>query len=165
MIANESPPVVRDAFDDGRPLQDRLPCDCYGCGTLNPRGLHIKSRWEGNVFVCNWQPKPEHIAYPGLVYGGTIASIVDCHAVWAALSMHCQSIGHDLLTGPPPFRVVTASLLVKFLRPASVAQVLELRASVVEQSARKSIVTCSVRQGPLECASAEVVTVRVTEQG
>ena len=165
MIANESPLGVCDAFDDGRPLQDRLPCDCYGCGTLNPHGLHIKSRWEGSVFVCNWQPKPEHIAYPGLVYGGTIASIVDCHAVWAALAVHCRRIGHNILTGPPPFRVVTASLQVKFLRPASVAQVLELRASVVEQGARKSVVTCSVRQGPLECASAEVVTVRVTEQG
>jgi acyl-coenzyme A thioesterase PaaI-like protein len=165
MISLEASHSVRDPFDDGSALQDRLPCHCFGCGTLNPHGLLIKSRWEGDVFVCDWQPKPEHIAFPGIAYGGTIASVVDCHAVWAALSMHCRSAGHDLRTGPPTFRVVTASLAVNFLRPASVAQPLELRALVVEQRERKSLVTCSVRQGSLECASAEVVTVRVSERG
>ena len=165
MIATEASDSVRDPFDDGSALQDRLPCQCFGCGTLNPRGMHIKSRWEGDVFVCDWQPKPEHISYPGMVYGGTIASVVDCHAIWAALSMHCRSAGHDLRTGPPPFSVVTASLLVNFLRPASVTKALELRALVVEQSARKSLVTCSVRQGDLECATAEAVTIRVSERG
>ena len=165
MIATGASRSVRDPYDDGSALQDRLPCHCFGCGTLNPHGLHIKSRWEGDEFVCDWQPKPEHIAFPGIAYGGTIASVVDCHAVWAALSMHCRSAGHDLRTGPPPFRVVTASLLVNFLRPASVSHALELRALVVEQSARKSIVVCSVRQGSLECGKAEVVTVCVSEGG
>jgi acyl-coenzyme A thioesterase PaaI-like protein len=155
----------RDPFDDGRALQDRLPAHCFGCGTLNVHGLHIKSRWEGEVFVCVWQPRPEHIGFPGVVYGGAIASVVDCHAVWAALSAHCRQAGHDLGSGPPPFGVVTGRLLVNYLRPAAVAQSLEVRARIVEHGERKSIIACSVRQGSEECATAEVVTVRVQARG
>ena len=147
--------------DDGRALQDRLPVYCFGCGTLNAHGLHIKSRWQGDELVCVWQPSPEHIGFPGYVYGGTIASVVDCHAIWAALSLHCRKVGHDLDSGPPPFAVVTGSLQVSFLKPASVARPIELRARVVALEERKSVVTCSVHQGPVECATAQVVVVRV----
>ncbi|MEP6872982.1 MAG: PaaI family thioesterase [Burkholderiales bacterium] len=143
-------------------MQDRLPGHCFGCGTLNAHGLHIKSRWEGDEFVCLWQPKPEHIGYPGCVYGGTIASVVDCHAIWASLSLRCRDAGLDLNSGPPPFVVVTGSLRVNYLKPASVVRPLELRARLVEHGERKSVVTCRVLQGSVECATAEVVTVRVT---
>ena len=95
--------------DDGRALQDRLAVHCFGCGTLNAHGLHIKSRWQGDELVCVWHPRPEHVGFPGSVYGGTIASVVDCHAVWAALSLHCREAGHDMSGGPPPFGVVTGS--------------------------------------------------------
>jgi acyl-coenzyme A thioesterase PaaI-like protein len=152
-----------DPFEDGRALQDRLPAHCFGCGTLNAHGLQIKSRWEGDEIVCVWQPWPEHIGFPGFVYGGTIASVVDCHAIWAALSAHCRKAGHDLDSGPPPFAVVTGGLRVNYLKPARIARPLELRARIVEQGERKSVVSCSVRQGPVECATAEVTTVRVTE--
>jgi acyl-coenzyme A thioesterase PaaI-like protein len=157
--------AAHDPFDDGRALQDRLQVDCFGCGTLNANGLHIKSRWEGDELVCLWQPAPEHIGFPGYVYGGTIASVVDCHAVWASLSAYCREAGHDLSSGPPPFGVVTGSLRVNYLRPALVAHALELRARIVEHGERKSVVACSVRQGPVECATAEVITVRVKELG
>jgi acyl-coenzyme A thioesterase PaaI-like protein len=156
-----APDATHDPFDDGRALQDRLPVRCFGCGTLNAHGLHIKSRWEGDEFVCIWQPRPEHIGFPGCVYGGTIASVVDCHAIWASLSVRCRDAGHDLRSGPPPFAVVTGSLRVSFLEPASVAKPLELRARLVEHGERKSVVACRVLQGSMECATAEVVTVRV----
>lgn len=161
MEPNDRKDERRDPFDDGRALQDRLPTHCFGCGTLNAHGLHIKSRWEGDVFLCVWQPAPAHVGFPGVVYGGTIASVVDCHAVWAALSAHCRRSGHDLSSGPPPFSVVTGRLLVNYLKPALVSQALEVRARIVEHGERKSIVACSVRQGAEECAAAEVVTVRV----
>ena len=154
--------ATRDPFDDGRALQDRLKVHCFGCGALNAHGLHIKSRWTGDEFVCIWQPRPEHIGHPGVVYGGTIASVVDCHAIWAAMAMHCREAGHDLNSGPPSFAVVTARLSVNYLKPADVALPLELRARIVEHGERKTLVSCSVRQGPVECATAEVVTVRVT---
>jgi len=154
-----------DPFDDGRALQDRLRVRCFGCGTLNAHGLHIKSRWQGDELVCVWQPRPEHIGFPGYVYGGTIASIVDCHAVWAALSRRCREVGHDLSSGPPPFGVVTGSLRVIYLKPALVAQSIELRARIVTHNEHKSVVACRVRQGPVECATADVVAVRVKGLG
>jgi acyl-coenzyme A thioesterase PaaI-like protein len=157
--------TTMDPFDDGRALQDRLAAHCFGCGSLNLRGLQIKSRWDGDDFVCVWQPGAEHIGFPGFVYGGTIASIVDCHAIWAALSLHCRDAGHDLRSGPPPFGVVTGSLRVNYLKPAFIDRPLELHAKVIDHGERKSIVACSVRQGPVECATAEVVTVRVKEMG
>lgn len=153
--------AVGDPFDDGRPLQDRLPVRCFGCGTLNDHGLHIKSRWRAGELVCVWQPRPEHIGFPGRVYGGTIASVVDCHAVWAALSTWATAAGHDLSLGAPPFGVVTGSLHVRYLKPAAVSRPLELRARIVERGERKMVVACSVRQGAVECATAEVVAVRV----
>ena len=165
MAAFDRDNAERDPFDDGRALQDRLPAHCFGCGTLNAHGLHIKSRWEGDVFLCVWRPRPEHIGFPGIVYGGTIASVVDCHAVWAALSAHCRRAGHDLSSGPPPFNVVTGRLLVNYLKPVSVARTMELRARIVEHGERKSVVACSVRQGAEECATAEIVTVRVPARG
>lgn len=155
--------TTQDPFDDGRPLQDRLAAHCFGCGSLNQRGLQIKSRWDGDSFVCTWQPGPEHIGFPGFVYGGTIASIVDCHAIWASLSLHCRDSGHDLNSGPPPFGVVTGSLRVNYLKPAYISRPLELHAKVIDHGERKSIVACSVRQGTVECATAEVITVRVKE--
>jgi acyl-coenzyme A thioesterase PaaI-like protein len=154
--------AAQDPFDDGRALQDRLPGHCFGCGSLNAHGLHIKSHWIGDQFVCIWQPRPEHIGYPGYVFGGTIASIVDCHAIWASLSARCRELGLDLNSGAPPFGVVTGSLHVNYLKPALVAQPLELRARIVEHGPRKSVVACSVHQGAVECATAEVITVRVT---
>lgn len=165
MVATHQDEARRDPFDDGRALQDRLPAHCFGCGTLNAHGLHIKSRWVGDEFVCVWQPGAQHIGYPGFVYGGTIASVVDCHAVWAALSAHCRQAGHDLGSGPPPFGVVTGRLLVNYLKPASVARPLEVHARIVEHGERKSVIACSVRQGPNECATAEVVTLRVQGPG
>ncbi|HUP06557.1 MAG TPA: PaaI family thioesterase [Caldimonas sp.] len=158
-LAGEAAP---DAFHDGPALQDRLPVHCFGCGTLNAHGLHIKSRWVAEELVCVWQPRPEHIGSPGHVYGGTIASVVDCHAVWAAASTMAMAAGHELGVGAPPFGVVTGSLHVRYLEPASVSRPLELRARIVQCGDRKTIVACSVRQGAVECATAEVVAVRVS---
>lgn len=148
--------------DDGRPLQDVIPAHCFGCGALNERGLRIKSRWEGDDFVCRWQPQPEHIGYPGYVYGGTIASVVDCHAIWAAVAQRCRDTGHDLRRdGPTPWSYVTGRLTISYLQPALIDTPLELRARVVDAGERKSVVECRVLQGDATCASAELVAVRV----
>jgi len=151
---------------DGRPLQDVRKVQCYGCGALNAHGMQIKSHWDGgDELVCIWQPQPYHIGYPGVVYGGTIASVVDCHAVWTALATRCRDEGFDLAHGSLPFAVVTGRLSVSFLRPAVIDQPLELRAKVVDAGPRRATVACRVLQQGSECATAEVVTVRVAAKG
>jgi acyl-coenzyme A thioesterase PaaI-like protein len=146
-------------MEAGRALQDVLKVHCFGCGALNEQGLHIKSHWEGDDLVCRWRPQPEHIGHPGVVYGGTIASIVDCHSIWTALATFCRNTGTDMATGAPPF--VTGKLSVSYLKPARIDQVLELRARVVDAGERRSTVHCRVLQDGQECASADVVCIRI----
>ena len=149
-----------------RALQDVLRVHCYGCGTLNEHGLQIKSLWEDDELVCRWQPKPYQIGYPGWVYGGVIASIVDCHAIWTAQATECRERGLSLDGDrPPPFAFVTGKLSVSYLKPARIDQPLELRAHAVSRSDRRVTVACRVWQREVECASAEVVTVRMQPQG
>jgi len=146
-------------MEDGRALQDVLKVRCFGCGSLNEQGLQIKSHWQGDELVCRWRPPPHHIGHPGLVYGGTIASIVDCHSIWTALATWCRETGTDIVAGPPPF--VTGKLCVSYLRPARIDEDLELRARVVDAGGRRSTVACRVLQGAEACAVAEVVAVRI----
>jgi acyl-coenzyme A thioesterase PaaI-like protein len=146
----------------GPALQDVLKVQCFGCGALNERGLQIKSRWDGDELVCHWQAPPHYIGHPGVVYGGAIASVIDCHAIWTALATHCRDEGIALdATAPPPPAFVTGRLTVNYLRPAAIDRVLELRARVVDRGERRSNVACRVLQGDIECATAEVIAVRV----
>jgi len=53
---------------------------CFGCGTKNDKGHQLKTNWEGGNSVSYFTPSPEHTAVPGYVYGGLIASLIDCHS-------------------------------------------------------------------------------------
>jgi len=68
-------------------FQDYYPDElsyCYGCGRLNEHGLQLKSYWKDEESVAIFHPKPYHIAIPGYVYGGLIASLIDCHGTGTA---------------------------------------------------------------------------------
>lgn len=145
-----------------RPLQDLFKVHCFGCGALNAHGLHIKSRWDGDELRCLWSPEPHHIGYPGFVYGGTIASVIDCHCIWTALAHACRDAGHALDAGPPPFAFVTGSLKVDYHKPVPIEGEMELRARVLEKGERKTIVRCRVLHSGIERATADVVAVRIT---
>ena len=149
--------------DTGSALQDVLKVHCFGCGALNEHGLHIKSRWDGDELVCRWQPPPHYIGHPGVVYGGAIASVVDCHAVWTALATDRRDdgIAADSATRPPSY--VTARLAVDYLQPAAIDRPLALRARATSRSGRRTTVACRVLQDDVECARAEVVVVRLKE--
>ena len=147
--------------ESGPPLQDLLKVECFGCGALNERGLKIKSHWAGDRLVCHWRPEAHHIGYPGFVCGGIVASVVDCHAIWTAMATLCRLQAHDLAAGAPPFAFVTGRLSVNYLKAMRIDTALELRAHVVEQGERKSLVACEVLQDGEVRATAEVLAVRV----
>jgi acyl-coenzyme A thioesterase PaaI-like protein len=145
-------------------VQDTYPDNlsyCYGCGRLNEQGLQIKSYWEGDEAVCTFQPKPLHMAIPGYVYGGLIASLIDCHSTAAAAAY--QAEGREMGT-EPALRFLTASLQVDYLRPTPIDVPLHLRARVKEIKGRKVIVSCSLFADGEECARGEVITVQVPER-
>jgi acyl-coenzyme A thioesterase PaaI-like protein len=145
-----------------RAIQDCIPHNhCWGCGTLNPRGLHIKSYVEGEETVCRFQPWPEHMAGPTtVVYGGILAAVVDCHSVCTAIADAYRTAGQEV--GTKPIRwAVTASLRLDYLAPTPIGEPMELRARVRETRGRKRVVECVVRSGGRETVRAEVIAVDV----
>ena len=143
-----------------RPLQNAFPNHCFGCGSLNAHGFQIKSVSRGDEMLCTWQPEPYHIGYPGYVYGGIIASVVDCHSIWTAIAHHCRENGQSSDEGPPVANV-TGALKINYLKPIPIEGSMELRARLLEIGERKMIVGCQVLHSGIECATAEVVAVRV----
>jgi len=143
-------------------IQDLLPDNrCWGCGTLNPKGLGVKSYVEGDEVVCRFQPSPDHMAGPThLVYGGIIASVIDCHSVCTAIAHAYRAAGRPI-GSEPRLWAVTASLQVDYLAPTPIGEPMVLRARVRETRGRKRIVDCSLRSGGKECARARVVAVEV----
>jgi uncharacterized protein (TIGR00369 family) len=143
-------------------LQELYPADfahCYGCGRLNAHGLHVESQWIGDECVAHFRPEAYHIALPGFVYGGLIASLADCHAMATAAGAAMITAGAQPGRDETP-RFVTASLHVDFLRPTPLGPELVLRARPVEVGERKVIVEMSIFAGDLETARARVVAVR-----
>jgi len=141
--------------------QDHLS-HCYGCGRLNEHGLRIKSYWDGEETLCRFEPKPYHIAIPGWVYGGLIASLIDCHCTGTAAAFAYRAEGREMGT-EPSLRFVTASLHVDYLRPTPLGIPLEVRALAKEMKGRKIVVAARVLARGEVCAQGEVVAVRIKE--
>ena len=146
-------------------VQDRYPeqfSHCYGCGRLNAHGLHVQTRWEGDMAVARYTPRPEHIAVPGFIYGGLIASLVDCHGIGTAALAAERAAGHEGQDQPAP-RFVTASLKVDFLKPTPAGHELVLRARPVTVGERKVVVEVHVYAGDQRTVRADVIAVRLPE--
>ena len=149
----------RKAFQDYYP--DQL-AHCYGCGRLNEHGLQIKSYWDDDESVCVFQPRPYHTAIPGYVYGGLIASLIDCHSTGTASAAAYRAQGREMDTDPP-LRFLTASLHVDYVRPTPIDGLLEVRARVKEIKGRKVVIVSTLSAGGEVCARGEVVTVQMPE--
>lgn len=151
--------------EEPKAFQDYYPDDlahCYGCGRLNEHGLQIKSRWDGEETVAVFVPRPHHTAVPGFVYGGLIASLIDCHGTGTASAAAYRAEGRAMDTNPP-LRFVTASLHVDYLRPTPLGVPLEIRGQVKEVKGRKVVVTATVSAEGRVCARGEVVAVQMPE--
>ncbi len=136
---------------------------CYGCGRLNEHGHQIKSYWDGEEAICVYQPQQYHQAIPGFVYGGLIASIIDCHSTGTAAAAAYRAAGREMGT-QPYFRYVTASLHVDYLRPTPINAALKVIAKVEKISGRKAVVSSLVVVGDVETARGEVTVVQMPDE-
>ena len=143
-------------------IQDQLVHNhCYGCGTENDKGLQIKSYWQGDETVCHFRPRPEHCAGPlQYVYGGTIASIIDCHCVGTAIANYYRLEGRAVGESPEIW-CVTGRLTVNYRAPTPIDQEIVLRATVEECGEKKTLLTCHAWSGDLLTAGGEVIAIRV----
>jgi len=147
------------AFQDYYPDKVAL---CYGCGRLNEHGLQIKSYWDGDEAVCTFYPRPYHTAVPGFVYGGLIASLIDCHSTGTAAAATYRAEGRAMDT-EPPLRFVTGSLHVDYLKPTPIEGPLELRSRVKEIKGRRVVVSTELSVRGEVCATGEVAAVLIPE--
>lgn len=133
--------------------------NCYGCGWNNPHGLHLKSYWDGEESVCHHTPDTKYSGgFPGFVYGGMIASLMDCHGAGTAAAAKARECGE------PISRFVTASLKVDYLKPTPIGVELEVRGRVVEVKGRKVIVDLRLLAEQTICATGTVVMVEIPKR-
>jgi acyl-coenzyme A thioesterase PaaI-like protein len=146
-------------------FQDYYPdnvAHCYGCGRLNPHGHQIKTYWDGDETVTRYVPRPEHTAIPGFVYGGLVASLIDCHCTGTASAAMYRAENRPL-DSQPAFRFVTGSLHVDFLKPTPLGPELEIRGRVKEIRGRKVVVEATVFAAGVPTARGEVVAVQMPD--
>ena len=149
----------------GVAIQDLYPEDvahCFGCGRANPHGHRIKTFWRDGLGIARFRPEPHQLSLPGFVYGGLIASLIDCHAIATAAADAAERAGIPLVAGVV-LRYVTGSLKVDFRKPTPIGVELELRARVREANERKAIVEVEVHAAGAVTATGEVVAVRMPE--
>ena len=147
-------------MSDEQSVQERYAPSsiCFGCGPANPDGLHVRSFVEGDGLVAEFTPQPHQQAFPGVLNGGIISTLLDCHANWTA--------AHHLMirrgSHRPP-TTVTAELAVKLLHPTPIAGPLSLRAWVVDSSDRRATVEAELVAEGVVTATARATFVAVSE--
>jgi len=140
-------------------IQDRYADEyahCYGCGRLNKDGLKLKSYEDGDETVCRLTIDPKYSGgYPGFLYGGMIASLMDCHGAATAWAAKARMIQQG------PSRFVTASLKVDFRAPTPTNAEVEVRGKVSEIKGRKVVVDLTLTAGGKLCAEGSAVMVEI----
>ena len=121
---------------------------CFGCGPSNPKGLRIRSFVRDGEVVAEWTPEPHHEAFPGVLNGGIIGTLFDCHSNWAA----AHHLMEKAQAATPPC-TVTAEFGVKLRRPTPSNAPVTLRARVVESGDDRARVEATLESGGALCAS------------
>jgi acyl-coenzyme A thioesterase PaaI-like protein len=137
--------------------------DCWGCGRNNEHGLHIKSYWEGDEAVAHFLPEEHFTGHKGVLNGGIIATLMDCHCMGLAMAHAHKQEGREI-GSQPLITYVTASLKVDYLKPTPLTgKPVELRARVESTEGRKTHMTCRLLAEGVETARGEVLGVRIAE--
>ncbi len=144
-----------------QPIQNFYPdpAICFGCGRNNAHGLHIQSFWRGAGAVAHFMPQPQHSGYPGMVYGGLIASLIDCHSIATTTAAMYEREGRA--PGEPYITCVTGTLTVTYLKPTPLGVLLTVRSTIQTLSASKAVIQSSLLADGVECAKGEVIAVRL----
>ena len=131
---------------------------CFGCGPANAQGLRLGSIVAGDEVVAEWTPEAHHEAFPGVLNGGIIGTLLDCHSNWSAAWHLMNQAGADR----PPC-TVTAEYHIRLLRPTPTSGAVRLSARVVESSADRATVEASLEANGKTTATCRGVFVAVKE--
>ncbi len=143
-------------------LQDVWPLStCFGCGPACEDGMQIKSKWsdDGNSVVADYTAdKKFNAGFPEVMYGGTVASLIDCHSIWTAIAFNYKKENRDVGSEPAlPF--VTGTLTVKYYLPTPLGKPVQLKAWVEGEVGRKTRVICELSSDGVVTAKGDVLAV------
>ena len=134
---------------------------CHGCGADNPKGLQLKSFWDGDEAIATWKAEPHHCGgSKEIVNGGIIASLIDCHSLNLAIAQAYRAENRPIGSSPR-IGFVTGNLNVSYLKRAPIAEPLHLRARIMRIEGRKAWVSCTLSAAGEVCATGEVLGIRV----
>jgi acyl-coenzyme A thioesterase PaaI-like protein len=141
-------------------LQEKYAPDnaCWGCGPANPEGLRIRSFAEGDAVIAEWQPEQKYEAFPGVLNGGIIGTLLDCHCNWTAAYYLMKQSGADRIPC-----TVTADYAIKLLRPTPTGEPVHLSAKVVESTGNRATVEGTLSGSGRVCATCRGTFVAVKE--
>ena len=131
---------------------------CYGGGPANPDGVHIRSFARGDEVVAEWVPEKKYEAFPGVLNGGIVGTLLDCHCNWTAAWHLMNAAGEN----HPPC-TVTADYAIKLLRPTPTDAPVQLSAKVAEATADRAIIEGTLSSGGKACATCRGTFVAVKE--
>lgn len=135
---------------------------CYGCGYQNEHGHQLKTVWDGEETSTRFTPEPYHTAIPGYVYGGLLASVIDCHGTGSGSLALARDRGLSLHGQNAP-RCVTASLKVNYLKPTPLGQELLVKGRIKEVKGRKVIIEAELSVNGQVTVTGEIVVVEVPD--
>ena len=146
--------------NDSKSLQENYAPQnaCWGCGPANREGLRIRSFARGDEVVAEWKPEPKYEAFPGVLNGGIIGTLLDCHCNWTAAWHLMNKAGEDR----PPC-TVTADYAIKLLRPTPTKNPVLLSARVVESNENRATVEGTLSGDGKVCATCRGTFVAVQE--
>lgn len=131
---------------------------CFGCGVKNEKGLRIRSFENGGEYLAEWKAEAHHQAFPGMLSGGIIGSLLDCHSNWTAAHFLMKKQGKDT-----PDCTVTANYSVKLLRPTPFDAPIYLKARVIESTDTTATVEAELIANDKVCAICKGLFVIVKE--
>lgn len=131
---------------------------CFGCGPANEKGLQIRSFEENGEYFAEWKAENHHEAFPGMLNGGIIGSLLDCHSNWTAAHFLMKKHGKTA-----PDCTVTANYAIKLLRPTPSDALIHLKARVVESTDTSATVEAELIANDKVCATCKGLFVIVKE--
>jgi acyl-coenzyme A thioesterase PaaI-like protein len=160
-------PALADVWPTDDPVQAAWPHNtCYGCGQANPDGFGLESHVdpEREALVATFEPEPTHAAgYPDFAWGGLLAGLLDCHAIWTAMTFRYADEGRELLS-EPLHMYVTGELSTRYLAPTPLDEPLELVGRVDGDVGRKMKIVCEAAPlGDEATVEAEAIAVEMRD--
>lgn len=131
---------------------------CWGCGPANAEGLRIRSFPKGDEVVAEWKAEQKYEAFPGVLNGGIIGTLLDCHCNWTAAWHLMNKAGAN----HPPC-TVTADYAIKLLRPTSTSGPVFLSAKVIDSTDNRATVDGTLSANGKVCATCRGTFVAVKE--